>query len=156
MTPKSVTITRTYRATPQELWEMWATKDGFEAWWGPVGFKVVVHALEAQEGGTLHYDMVAATPEMVASMREGGHEPSHPVHARFSEFKPMTRLVITSVIDFLPGVTPYDSTIGVDFEPQGDHVKMVVTLGAHHDEQMTRMAAEGFGSQLTKLDARFA
>jgi hypothetical protein len=93
---------------------------------------------------------------MVAMMQQGGHAPSHPVHARFSEFKPMTRLEITSVIDFLPGVKPYDSTIGVDLQPQGDHVKLVVTLGAHHDEQMTRMAAEGMGSQMTKLDARFA
>jgi uncharacterized protein YndB with AHSA1/START domain len=32
---RKAVIERTYRATVQELWELWTTKEGFESWWGP-------------------------------------------------------------------------------------------------------------------------
>jgi uncharacterized protein YndB with AHSA1/START domain len=150
-----VVITRTYKASAEEVWALWTTKDGFESWWGPQGFRADVHALDAREGGTLHYDMVADTPEMIASMTQMGQPPSHPVHATFGEFRPTSRLSLVSVIDFLPGVTPYESTIGVDLEPLGDETRMVVTLSPMHNEQFTGMQVEGFTSQLTKLDGRF-
>jgi uncharacterized protein YndB with AHSA1/START domain len=35
-------IERTYRASVEELWELWTTKEGFESWWGPDGFRVEV------------------------------------------------------------------------------------------------------------------
>jgi len=62
--PKIV-IERTYRAAVEELWELWTTKEGFESWWGPEGFRAKVHAIEARGNGKLHYDMIADTPEMV-------------------------------------------------------------------------------------------
>jgi hypothetical protein len=58
------------------------------------------------------------------------------------------RLAITHVIDFLPGVKPYDSTIVVEFFPAGERVRMVVTLSPMHDEEFSRMQKEGFTSQL--------
>ena len=60
------------------------------------------------------------------------------------------------MIDFLPGVNPYDSTIVVDFFPSGEFVRMVVTLHPMHDEEFSNMQVKGFTSQLTKLDKRFA
>ena len=36
--PKTV-IERLYRARVEELWELWTTKEGFESWWGPEGFR---------------------------------------------------------------------------------------------------------------------
>ncbi len=152
--PKTV-VERTYRARPEELWELWTTKEGFESWWGPENFHARVHTLEAREGGALHYDMIAATPEMVECMKQMGRPPSHKTRCRFTEFKPYERLTLVHVIDFLPGVEPYDSTIVVDFVPSGEFVRMVVTLHPMHDEEMSRMQVQGFTSQLTKLDRRF-
>jgi uncharacterized protein YndB with AHSA1/START domain len=149
-------VERTYRARIEELWELWTTKDGFESWWGPEGFRAEVHALEAREGGKLHYDMIADTPEMVARMKEMGRPPSHPTRARFSELRPHEHLVVASVIDFLPGVAPYESTIAVDFVPSGGSVRMIVTLDPMHSDELTRMSRMGFTSQLTKLDRRYA
>lgn len=60
------------------------------------------------------------------------------------------------MIDFLPGVASYENNVAVDFSTSGDHVRMVVTLERMHSEQFTEMQKEGFTSQLTKLDARFA
>jgi uncharacterized protein YndB with AHSA1/START domain len=148
-------IERTYRATLQEVWDLWTTKDGFESWWGPVGFRVEVHALEARVGGALHYDMIADAPEMVALMKAQGQPVSHATRGTFTELQPLERLAVTHVIDFLPGVAAYDSTMTVALARKGDHVSMAVVLDPLHDEAMTAMQREGFASQLTKLDDRF-
>jgi uncharacterized protein YndB with AHSA1/START domain len=149
-------IERTYRATLQEVWELWTTKEGFESWWGPQGFRAEVHELDARVGGALQYDMIADTPEMIAAMKQMGQPTSHKTRSRFTELKPYERLVLTNVIDFLPGVTAYESNIAVTFSAVGDSVRMVVTLDEMHDAEFTKMQEEGFTSQLTKLDARFA
>ncbi|MGK3968371.1 SRPBCC domain-containing protein [Sorangium sp. So ce118] len=152
----SFIIERTYPASVSELWELWATKDGFESWWGPEGFRVEVHALEPKENGLLHYTMIADAPEMVEAMKRGGHPTSNEVRARFSAFSPQKTLTITSIIDFLPGVEAYESIIDVLFTPLAHGAHMAVTLHAMHDAQTTGMQREGFTSQLKKLDKRYA
>jgi len=152
--PKMV-VERTYRARIEELWALWTTREGFESWWGPEGFRVEVHALEAREGGALHYDMIADAPAMIAAMKQMGRPVSHQTRGRFAEVKPHRRLAITHVIDFLPEVTPYESTIAVEFFPSPGSVRMVVHMDPMHDEEFTKMSTMGFASQLTKLDRRF-
>lgn len=44
----SIVITRVYRATVAELWDLWTTKEGFESWWGPERFRADVHRLEGR------------------------------------------------------------------------------------------------------------
>lgn len=151
-----IVIERTYRATLQEVWDLWTTKEGFESWWGPQGFRAEVHELDARVGGALRYEMIADTPEAIAAMEQTGQPTSHGVRSRFSELKPYERLVLTNVIDFLAGVAPYESNITVDFAAVGDSVRMVVTLDAMHSAEFTKTQQEGFTSQLTKLDARYA
>jgi uncharacterized protein YndB with AHSA1/START domain len=152
----NLVIERTYRAAREELWALWTTKDGFESWWGPQGFRADVHAIEGRLGGALHYDMVAATPEMAAAMTRMGQPTSTPCRGSFSEYRPHDRLVLTQLIDFLPGVTPYDSTIEVDFFPAGEGaVRMVITCSQMHDAQTTGMQQQGMTSQVSKLDQRY-
>jgi uncharacterized protein YndB with AHSA1/START domain len=146
---------RTYRASVDELWELWTTKEGFESWWPPEGFRAEVHAIEARLNGKLQYDMIAETPEMLAVMKELGLPASHLERARFSEFRPLERLVLAIMMDFLPGVAPYEGTLTVDFFPSGEWVRMVVTLSPMHDEEFTKMAAEGLASQFKNLDKLF-
>jgi uncharacterized protein YndB with AHSA1/START domain len=149
-------VERTYRARPKELWDLWTTKDGFESWWGPEDFCARVHTLEAREGGKLHYEMIAATPRMIEAMKAMGRPASHETRGRFAEFRPYERLTLVHVIDFLPGVKQYESAIVVDFFPSREFVRMVVTLHPMHDEAFSNMQVQGFTSQLTKLDRRFA
>ena len=152
---EKIVIERTYDAQVEELWNLWTTKDGFESWWGPEGFRAEVYTIEGKQGGTLHYEMIADTPEMVEAMRQMGSPKSHEVRARFSEFQPHDRLVITSVIDFLPGVTPYESAILVEFYAAAENARMVVTLSGMHNAEFTQMQKMGFTSQLSKLDRRY-
>lgn len=152
----SLVIERTYTADVEELWELWTTKEGFESWWGPQEFRADVHSIEPWQGGALHYDMVADTPAAVAAMQGMGAPTTQPCRGTFSEFLPNERLVLTQVIDFLPGVAPYDSTIAVDFFTAVEgRVRMVVTLSQMHDAATTGMQRQGFLSQLSKLDKRY-
>lgn len=96
--------------------------------------------------------MIAETPEVLAVMKELGLPAAHVEHARFSEFRPLERLVLAIMMDFLPGIEPYEGTITVDFVPSGEWVRMVVTLSPMHDEHFTKMAAEGLESQLKNMD----
>src|SRR5205823_1067852 len=82
-------------------------------------------AIEACLNGKLQYDMIAETPEMVTVMKELGLPASHVERARFSEFRPLERLVLAIMMDFLPGVAPYEGTLTVDFFPSGEWVRMV-------------------------------
>jgi hypothetical protein len=92
---------------------------------------------------------------MIAAMKQKGWPASHSTSSRFSELRPRERLVLTNVIDFIPGVAAYESRIAVDFKVAGAHVHMVVTLDPMHSDEMNRMHEQGFTSQLTKLDSRF-
>lgn len=151
-----VVVERTYCASVEDLWALWTTKAGFESWWGPEGFRVEVHAMEARLGGALDYDMIADAPEAIQAMRDMGQPLSHGTHGRFTEFRPHTRLTLVHLIDFVPGSPSYEHTIEVDFRPAADgQARMTVTIHPHLDPHWTGMAVEGFNSQLSKLDRRF-
>jgi len=151
-----IVFERSYRAGVEELWELWTTREGFESWWYPEGSRAEVHILEARLDGRLHYDMIAHTPEMIEAMRQMGLPPSNGIRARYAEFRPCERLTLVHMIDFLPGVRPFESTLTVEFFPSGDRVRMVVTLFQSHDEEFTQKQRLGFTSQLSKLDKRYA
>ena len=151
-----VVIERTYAATPRDLWALWTTKAGFESWWGPEGFRVEVRRLEPHAGGALEYDMIADAPEAIAAMHSMNMPLSHDTKGTFSEFEPHRRLRLVHLIDFVPGAAPYESVIEVDFSAVGDQARMIVTLHPHLDPHWTKMSVQGFTSQLTKLDRRFA
>lgn len=152
--PKIV-VERTYRVKVDDLWSLWTTKEGFESWWGPEGCRVEVRALEARVGGPLEYAMIVEGAEQRAAAKRLGLSVSQEVRARFAELHPMKRLVLAHVMDFVPGVEPYESTIAVDFLSVDESSRMVITIYPLHSEEFTRLSHEGFAYQLTKLDRRF-
>jgi len=76
-------IERTYRARLDDVWDLWTTKEGFESWWGPQGFRADVIELDARVGGALRYDMVAANADVNAPVEGVGQPPSPPTTGRF-------------------------------------------------------------------------
>ena len=151
----STVIERTYRTSVEELWALWTTKEGFESWWGSEGSPVEVHTIDAREGGTLHYAMIAVAPADIAARKQMGLAPSSSVRARFTDFRPYQRLTLAHVIDFVPGVKPYEQTIAVDFFPAGDTVRMVTTIAPMHNEEFTQTSIRVFTGQLDILERRF-
>jgi uncharacterized protein YndB with AHSA1/START domain len=151
----SMVIERTFRTGVEDLWWLWTTKAGFESWWGGEGARVEVHIIEAREGGVLHYDMIAIAPADIATRNQLGLAPSSSVRARFTEFRPHQRLVLSHVMDFVPGVKAYEQAIAVDFFQVGDAVRMVTTIEPLHDEEFTQTSIRVFTSQLKMLEGRF-
>jgi hypothetical protein len=76
---------------------------------------------------------------------------SYATHGKFVEITPMKRLGIVHLIDFIPGMEPYENRMFVDFVPEGKMVKMVITIDEHTTPEWTKMATRGMESQLTKV-----
>jgi uncharacterized protein YndB with AHSA1/START domain len=54
---KTFSIERMFSASVEDVWELWTTKAGIEAWSGPEGFEVSVTSLDLRPGGELAYVM---------------------------------------------------------------------------------------------------
>ena len=148
---KAIRIERRYRADLRDLWSLWTTKEGFESWWGPEGFRSEVRRIEPRVGGTLEYSMIADSEETIAHMKKEGMATSHAVTSTFTAVTELQSLELTSLIDFLPGVEAYEVRATVSFHPLGDQVKMVIVLERYHSEEWTMRAKAGWESQLTKF-----
>jgi len=151
-----IKLERRYEAAVEDLWRLWTTKEGFESWWGPDGFRVQVHKLEAREGGELLYDMIAVAPAQIAFMKQANMPVAHAARGTFVEVRPLESLTINHRIDFIPGVKPYDNRARVQFLREGKGVRMLITVDAHHDPHWTQMAAAGWESQLGKVPGALA
>src|SRR5215831_1370215 len=100
---------RYYDAAVEDLWDLWTTKEGFESWWGPQGFRVEVHTIDARGGGALFYDMIAVGAAQIAALKHMGMPASHETRGQFVEVEPHRQLQIRHIIDFIPGLEPYEN-----------------------------------------------
>jgi len=148
---RRITLERTYRTTPKEVWELWTTADGIEAWWGPDGFEVKVRRLDLRPGGELDYTMTAIAPDQIEFLKQAGMKLSTEHRVTFVEVSSQRRLAYTMMADFIPGVEPYEVSTVVEFEPAPGGVKLMVTFDAMHDDRWTQLATMGWESQLARL-----
>ena len=148
-----VRVERRYEGVVEDLWYFWTTKEGFESWWGPEGFRVEVRKLDLRVGGDLVYDMIAVDPEHIESLRKLNMPTSHGTRGTFAEIVLLQRLAISHMIDFIPNVRPYENTIVAEFFPEGARVRMVITVDEHPTPEWTQRSIEGMESQLTKVPA---
>jgi uncharacterized protein YndB with AHSA1/START domain len=151
--PLAMSFERRYQASVAELWELWTTKEGFESWWGPQGFRVEVHRIEPRVGGALVYDMIAAGAGEMEFMKKTFGAIFHPTHGRFTVVVPQQRLELVHVIDFIPGMPRYEHRMQVEFSAQGREARMAIAFEAHATPEWTRSALQGMESQLTKVPA---
>ena len=149
-----LTLERTFRASIHEVWELWTTREGIEAWWGPDGFTVEVRSLELRAGGDLVYVMSAVAPEQIDYMKKAGMPASTHHSLTFTEVSPPQRLAYTNTVDFVPDVEPYQiSTLLELREIAGGGTHLVLTFDAMHDDRWTQLARMGHESELDRLEA---
>lgn len=148
---RTITLERTYRASLEDVWEMWTTKEGLESWWGPDGFAVEVHRLELRPGGKLEYAMIATAPAQIEFMKRAGMPLTVEGHVVYTEVTPRRRLAYEHLADFIPGVEPYTVMTVVELHATGADVRMVLTFDAMHAEDWTQRAVIGWESELDKL-----
>ena len=147
-----LTLERTFEATPEEVWELWTTKDGMEAWWGPDGFKVEVESLDLRPGGDCVYAMSATGPEQMDYMTKAGMPLITQHRVTYTEVDPPRRLAYSNVADFIPGVEPYKIETFIELHALDGKVRMVLTFDAMHDDRWTQLAMMGRESELSRLE----
>jgi uncharacterized protein YndB with AHSA1/START domain len=150
-TPWAVSFERSYEASVAQLWDLWTTKAGFESWWGPKGFRVAVHRIEPRVGGALVYDMIAVGREEIGMMKKTFGGEWHATHGSFTQVVPQRLLEIVHVIDFIPGLQPYDNRMQVEFFAEGKLARMLIRVQDHATPEWTQASRMGMESQLTKV-----
>ena len=152
-----LTIERTFRAPIHEVWELWTTREGIEAWWGPEGFSVDVRSLELRAGGDHVYVMSAVGREQVDYMKKAGKPATTRHTLNFTEVRPPHRLAYTNMVDFVPGVEPYRVDTLLELrEVEGGGTRLVLTFDAMHDDRWTQLAKMGHESELDRLEKTIA
>jgi len=148
-----LTLERTFKASIDEVWELWTTGDGIESWWGPEGFSVAVRELDLRPGGDLLYTMSAVAPEQMEYMVKAGMPLSTDHRLTFTEVAPPRRLAYRDMADFIPDVEPYEVETVIELFEVEDGVRMVLTFDAMHDDRWTKLAVMGRESELVRLAA---
>src|SRR3989442_1041807 len=148
-----LTLERTFKASIDEVWELWTTGDGIESWWGPEGFSVAVRELDLRPGGDLLYTMSAVAPEQMEYLVKAGMPLSTDHRLTFTEVAPPRRLAYRDMADFIPDVEPYEVETVIELFEVEDGVRMVLTFDAMHDDRWTKLAVMGRESELVRLAA---
>ncbi len=151
MTTRPIHIERTYDAPAETIWELWTTPAGIEAWWAPDGFTTEVRTLDLKPGGELIYAMTASAPEQVEFMRNAGMPLSNESRKRFTEIERPRRLAYASLVDFIPGVYPYEFMTVVEITPDSERTQVVMTMDPLHDETWTERLVMGRQNELENL-----
>lgn len=147
----TVSFERVYTAAIEDVWALWTTKEGLEAWFAPEGMRFEVSVLELWPGGAFDHVMRAVGPEEIAYLTKLGLPLSTWTSGRFIEVEPHRRLRIRFDIDFVPGVDPYPYDMLVELHAEGAEVRMILTADRHPDPEMTRGAILGLTSQLQRF-----
>jgi uncharacterized protein YndB with AHSA1/START domain len=144
---------RVYDGPVEDLWALWTTKEGLEAWFAPGGCRMEIPVLDVREGGEFEHVMTAVHADALAYMDSAGRSHVTRTRGHFVEVRPHERLHLRLTMDFLPGVEPYPYDIVVELHPQGERVRMVVTADAHPDAELTRLASQTLEGQLRELES---
>jgi uncharacterized protein YndB with AHSA1/START domain len=151
-----LTLERTLKASIDELWELWTTRDGIESWWGPEGFSVAVSDLDLRPGGELVYAMSAVGPDQMEYMTKAGMPLVTEHRLTYTRIDPPRLLAYKDMADFIPGVEPYEVNTVVELSETGDGVRMLLTFDAMHDDRWTQLAVMGRESEAGRLEALLA
>jgi uncharacterized protein YndB with AHSA1/START domain len=149
--PRQLEIVREYPAPVEDLWGLWTTRDGIQAWWGPDGFTVKVAELDLRIGGEMHYTMTATAAQQVEFMKKAELPLSTEVRLKYTAVRPCELLGYETLADFIPGVEPYAVATTVQFQriPLGS--RMTLRFDRMHDEPWTERARLGHEGELAKL-----
>ena len=147
----TITLERFLNAGIDEVWELWTTPSGVEAWWGPDGFEVKVRAMDLRPGGEMTYVMTATAPDQVDFMRKAGMPIATEARLTFVDVDPPRRLAYNHMADFIPGVPPYLVATQVDLEPTDQGARLLLKIQAMHDREWTGRMVQGWENELDKL-----
>ena len=146
-------LERTYGASPEEIWELWTTAEGIARWWAPDGFVVEVIELDLRPGGELVYELIAVGPEQVAFMESAGLPLRAVSRKTFTTVERPHRLGYRSLVDFVPGVEPYEHLTEIELRADDGGTLVVMEMERLHDADWTGRLLAGRSNELDNLEA---
>ena len=96
--------------------------------------------------------MTATAPEQVAFMERAGMPLSTDCRVTYTDVSPPNRLAYKSLVDFVPGVTPYEVATVVALQATAGRVTLTSAFDAMHDGPWTERACAGHESRMRKPD----
>jgi uncharacterized protein YndB with AHSA1/START domain len=150
-TETGLVIRHRYPVSPERIFRLWTTPEGIASWWAPDGFTTTVDRLDLRSGGALDYTMTATGKEQIAFMEQAGMPLSTRSHKEFVEVVEPTRLAYTSLIDFVPGIEPYEHLTVVTLEPTPTGTDVEMRLEPLHDQDWTERILAGRANELDNL-----
>lgn len=154
--PTTIKLERFYDASIEDVWDLWTTKEGIEAWWGPDGFSVEVLEIGLRPQGQLLYAMTATAEPQIALMKQAGMALTTKTRITYTEVARHRRLAYLNHVDFVPGVATYETAHSVDFARAANGVRMVLTVHPMHDQVWTQRMVAGWENELGKLERLLA
>jgi uncharacterized protein YndB with AHSA1/START domain len=155
---KTLKIVRTFDAPKDKVWRMFAEKEWFEKWWGPEGWETTTKEFNFVPGGQVHYDMKCVDENQGEWFGQSSwglmkiQNVDAPNNFTYVDYfsdedgtlnEEMPALTVTNEFIEEDGKTKFVSTSQAD--------------SAEQIEQLLKMGmAEGFDSQMNKLDKIFA
>lgn len=129
MDDRTLTLTRSFRATPAQVYAAWTDPDMLPRWFGPEGFTCRTHAIDIREGGEWRFDMV-------------GHGMTYPNRHRWTELRPHSRIGL-----LMDGgeATGEPMEVMVTLVPDGTGTRLTQTVT--FPNAVARAAAEGYGAE---------
>lgn len=140
---REIVLTRVIAAPRELLFKVWTDPAHFPKWFGPEGFTITPHAMDARVGGHWRFDMNAPDGTVFDN------------RIVFLEISPPERIVFEHGHDKDNDPTRFRVTVTFESQANG---KTVVTLRQLHPTVEQRRAGIGFGAvelgyqTLDKLD----
>ena len=107
MTSNDLTIERIFDAPVERIWQLWATAEGFQKWYGPEGFTIPTADMDVRVGGKRLFSM--QSPDGAMTMWFCGE---------YREVTPTSRLVYTESMSDEHGNVMSPADMGMPGHPE--------------------------------------
>ena len=133
-------VRRSYRATPEAIYQAWTSPEILTRWFAPsTEYRVIVHELEVRPGGRYRIEMV----------HSGGNR--HTSHGVYRDLEPGRRIVFSwrwETRDTMP-----DTVVEIELFPHGDTTELVLRHRLFEEEADRDNHDKGWQGCLEQLAA---
>jgi uncharacterized protein YndB with AHSA1/START domain len=143
-TSSTLTINRSFDASPRRVFDAWTNPDSRTGWWGPKNFTKLLQEIDLQVGGRHRLGMVSPEGEQHVS---GGV---------YREIVPPQRLVMTEAWEDAEGKPGHETLVTITLDQRDDRTEMVFVQTGFEDAASRDGHREGWTEAFDALAAAFA
>ena len=141
---RTLVMERTFRATPQRVFEAWTDPAVLARWWGPETYKTPEPEMDVRPGGAWRTVMTGPAGER------------HTVSGVYREIEPHHRLVMTWGWEQEDGTRGHETIVEVTLEPAPEGTKLRLVQSIFETPEQAQSHTMGWTSSFNDLDRLFA